>query len=270
MTNQNFGRGTTVNMQAGGAMRAPLMRWAQRNAIWFVAAIVFLALVFAEFRYGDPAVKDVLSWAGTIGSTFVGAALAFTFNAIKSHNERDERECVAGNLALITLVEFLDRLLQYQSNYIQPARGKRDAWVAMRPGKLINIEFKIDKNSLAFLLTKHPNVWREIVLEETRFSVLEDAISDRNNLINEIVWPKMEAKGIAQGASIELARIEEILGPAATQNLKNSTQYIMETCMKDIETISKCIEHLRTALMQMYPRREFLEPPVFEVLAPAA
>jgi hypothetical protein len=258
-------------MAAGGAMRAPpLMRWAQRNAIWFVAGIVSVALVFAEFRYGDPSVKDMLGWAGTIGSTFVGAALAFTFNAIRSYSERDERECVAGNLALITLVEFLDRLLQYEHNYIQPARKKRDAWIAMRAGKLINIEFKIDKNSLSFLLTKHHSVWRKIVLEETRFAVLEDAINDRNKLMNEIVWPKMEAEGIAHGASMELALIEEILGPATTQNLKNSTQYIMESCLKDIESMSKCIEHLRTALMQLYPRREFLEPPVFEVIAPAA
>ena len=246
-----------------------MMRWAKRNAIWIIATIICFSLALAEFRYGNPSLKEVLGWAGTVGATFVGAALAFAFNAIRSANDREEKECVAGNLALITLVEFLDRLLQYEHTYIQPVRGKRDAWLALRAGKLINIEFKIDKNSLAFLLTEYPNVWREIVLEETRFSVLEDAVNERNKRVNEDVWPKMEAKAIAHGAPIEVARVEEILGPATTQDLKNLTQYIMETCGKDIETISACIANLRSALMQMYPRREFVKLPIRIAPAPA-
>jgi hypothetical protein len=164
--------------------------------------------------------------------------------------------------SLVTLVEFLDRLLQYERSYIQPARGKPDAWFVMRAGKLIEIEFKIDKNSLAFLLTRHPMTWRAIVLEETRFSVLEDAIYQRNKLINEDVWPKMEAEGIGHGASIEVPQIEKILGPATTQNLKNSTEFIMDTCGRDIETITTCIANLRTVLLQLYPRRDFVRLPI--------
>jgi hypothetical protein len=159
-------------MVAGRTVSMLMMRWAKRNAIWFVATIICFGLAFAEFRYGNPSLKEVLGWVGTVGATFVGAALAFAFNAIRSANDREEKECVAGNLALITLVEFLDRLLQYDRSYIQSARGRPDAWFGMRPGKLIDIEFKIDKNSLAFLLTKHSMTWRAIVLEETRSSVL--------------------------------------------------------------------------------------------------
>jgi hypothetical protein len=238
------------------------MRWVRRNTIWIVAAIVCLALAFAEFRYGNPSLKEVLGWAGTIGSTFVGAALAFAFNAMRTSNEREEKECVAGNLALVTLVEFLDRLLQYEHSYIQPLRGRHDAWFIMRGGKLINIEFKIDKNSLAFLLTKYPVTWRAVVLEETRFSVLEDAIDQRTKLMNENIWPKFEARGIAHGASIETEQIAEILGPATTQNLKNLTEFIVETCERDIQSITACIANLRTVLLQLYPRRDFIGAPV--------
>jgi len=152
-------------------------------------------------------------------------------------------------------------MLQYQHSYIEPVKGKFDAWFTMHAGELINIELKLDKNSLAFLLTDHPMTWRAVVLEETRFSVLKDAVDHRNKLINDSVWPKMEAKGIGHEASIEVAKIEEILGPATTQNLKNLTQFIIDSSGKNIESISTCIANLRQALLHLYPSRDFVRPP---------
>ncbi len=238
-----------------------MKRWFVNNAIWGVAIIVVCALAAAEFRLGNPTLKDVFAWAGALVSTFVGAALAFIFNAIRTSHELEDEQCIAGNLALVTLVEFLDRLLQYEHTYIKPVEGKNDAWVAMRAGDLINIEFKIDKNSLSFLLAKYPMTWRSVVLEETRFSVLTDAVNRRNKLLNESAWPKLEAHGIEHGASIETTKVEEILGPATTQNLKNSTQFIVETCVKDINSIGTCIANLRTVLLELYPGRDFVRTP---------
>jgi hypothetical protein len=214
---------------------------------------------FIEWRYGDPSLKDVLGWVGTLVSTFVGAAMAFTFNAIRVRRDREEKECVAGNLALITLVELMDRLLQYEHSYVKPVARKLDAWFSMRPGVLINVELKTDKTSLAFLLTKHTTTWRAIVLEETRFNVLKEAVDRRNKIVNESVWPKMEAKGFGHGSSVETAEIETVLGPATTQDLKSVTAFIMEIC--DIQSISACIADLRLALLTIYPHREFVIQP---------
>ncbi len=84
------------------------------SLVWIVAAIVVAAMGFAELRYCDPSAKNLLPWAGTLVSTFAGAAIAFGFNALRLSKDRQESECVAGNLTLITLVELLERLLQYQ------------------------------------------------------------------------------------------------------------------------------------------------------------
>ena len=131
----------------------------------------------------------------------------------------------------------------------------------MRPGKLINVELDIDKKSLAFLLTKYPMTWRAVALEGMRFNTLKDVIEHRNAVIAEQVWPKMEAKEIPHGASLQTADVEKILGAAVTQELKNSTAFIIETCEKDIETLMTCIADLRKVLSDMYPGRDFVRQP---------
>jgi hypothetical protein len=242
-------------------MSAEMKRWFKQNSIWVAAFVFVCILAFAEARFANPSLKEALGWAGTLVSTFVGAALAFIFNAIRSRREREDQECAAGNLALITLIELLDRLLQYQNNYVNKVRGKADAWFAMRAGELTNVELKIDKNALPFLLEKHPMTWRAIVLEETRFSVFGRAVEHRNKLINEKVWPTLEARGYAQGSSIKISEIEEVLGPATTQDLKNVTEHIVENCEKDISSLNTCIANLRKALLELYPAREFIRLP---------
>jgi hypothetical protein len=233
----------------------------QRGAIWIATPVALAGVGYVEWRYGDPKLKEVLGWVGTLVSTFVGAAMAFAFNGVRVSKDKEEKECVAGNLALITLVEFLDRLHQYDRDFIQPAKNANDAWFSIRPGPFINVEPKIDRASLAFLLTKHPMTWRAIVLEEMRFNVFRDAIERRNALINEKVWPKMEAKGISHGASLATAEVEDILGPATTQDLKGVTAHLVDNCEKNIQSLNTCIANVRKVLVEKYPRKEFVKTP---------
>jgi hypothetical protein len=235
---------------------AAMNRSIQQAAVWVVAVTIGIALV--EWRYGNPSLKDVLGWAGVLVSTFVGAAMAFLFNAVRVSKDREEKEYIAANLALITLVEFLDRLLQYKQVYIQPVKDRRDVWFFMRAGQLINFELKIDKASLAFLLTKYAMTWRAIVLEEMRFNGLKDAIDHRNKLVNEEVWPKMDKRAIGQGTFLTTTEAAAIFGPATTQELKNATAYILENCEQNIQSLTTCIADLRKVLMEKFPGREFL------------
>lgn len=232
-----------------------------RGAIWIATPVVLAGIGYVEWRYGDPTLKDVLGWLGTLVSTFVGAAVAFAFNSVRVSKDKEEKECVAGNLALVTLVEFLDRLLQYEHVFVKPAKNAKDFWFSMRAGPFIDVEPKIDRASLAFLLTKHPMTWRAIVLEEMRFDAIRDAIERRNTLFKEKVWPKMEAQNIGHGASLTTSEVEKILGPATTEDLKSATAHIMENCEKSIQTLNTCIANLRKVLIERYPRREFVRTP---------
>jgi hypothetical protein len=161
-----------------------LPRTVRRNSLWFGGGGMLLLAALAEWKYGDPSTKDVLGWIGTVASTFAGAAIAFAFNAIRIRSDREEKELVTGNLALMTLAEWWDRLLQYERDFVQPAQTKIDAWFSMRAGLLIDVNLQIDKGELAFLLSKHPTTWRRIILEETRFKLLTEVIAKRNKMIN--------------------------------------------------------------------------------------
>jgi hypothetical protein len=233
----------------------------KRNAFWFASVGLLLLAASVEWRYGDPTSKDILGWLGVIASSFSGALIAFAFNAVRVRSDREEREFIAGNLALMILTEMWDRLLQYNSVFVQPVRDKRDAWFSMRPGPLINVDLKIDKASLAFLLGEHTTAWRSVVLEETRFNVLNDAVVKRNKMFNDIVWPKTEAAGLGHGQSIETSAITKILGPGTTQDLKNSTAFIINDGEKDIQSMEACIANLRRALVEIFPNKKFVQLP---------
>lgn len=248
-------------MVARGTMSKGLPRTVGRNALWFGSGGLLLLAALGEWKYGDPSTKDVLGWIGTVASTFAGAAIAFAFNAIRIRSDREEKEFLAGNLALMTLAEWWDRLLQYERDFVRPVQTKLDAWFSMRAGPLINVNLEIDKGALAFLLSEHPTTWRRIILEETRFNLLSEVIAKRTKMINEIVWPKMEAAGIGHKQSLAIAEIEKILGPTTAEDLKGSTAFIIDSCEKDIQSMEACISDVRAALVEIFPGRTFVPRP---------
>ena len=231
-----------------------------QNAFWgsLVAAATLLLVVAIVVLKPSPV--QFLGWVGAGTSTFFGAVLAFYFNSRRASNDREERECVAGNLTLMALAALRNWLVLYQRNHIEAVRDTRDRWFTMRPGDLISARLDIDKASLSFLLPKHESTWRSVVLEETRFLLLERAIEERNNLVTETMWPKLEAEGIGHGVSVETARVEAILGPATTQSLKNVTTFIIDACGQDIQSLTECIGDLRQAFAKTHPEREFVDP----------
>jgi hypothetical protein len=94
-----------------------------------------------------------------------------------------------------------------------------------------------------------------------QYSRFSRAVDYRNKLINEKVWPKLEAAGLKHGDKILGSQVEEVLGPATTQDLKNVTEYLIENCEKDISSITTCIANLRKVLLELYPGREFVRVP---------
>jgi hypothetical protein len=233
--------------------------FSKRNVAAF--ALVLIVTVCAWFVV-RPTPKDVLGWLGTVVSTFVGAWIAFRFNALKSERDRVDREVEAGNTAIITLIEFLDRLAQFQANFTAPASGKPTAWFTMRPGGPLDvIQFAIDKNSLSFLLRKHPMTWRAVVLEERRYALVAKAVDDRNKLYADELLPTLEGAGYGHEQKVIVAEIEKAVGQSISQALKDLTTFIIENVEKDIVSLTTAISDLRKALTELYPDREFVRLP---------
>jgi hypothetical protein len=231
-----------------------------QKVFWGLVIAVTSALLFVAIFVRQPTARELVGWAGTVLSTFFGALLAFSFNSFRAANEREDKECTAGNLALMTLAAFRNGLARYHNSYILPVQATPDSWYAMQAGNLIDNKLAIDKPSLSFLLAKHEVTWRAVVVEETRYLLLMDRIGQRNTLVSETVWPKMEAAGIAHGVSTDTERVKQILGPATTEQLKNVTGFIVTACPDDIQSLENCITHLRRTLLEIYPHRDFVDP----------
>jgi uncharacterized membrane protein YeaQ/YmgE (transglycosylase-associated protein family) len=229
-----------------------------------IVAALALGLIAALLAWYvvSPTSKDVFGWLGTVVSTFVGAWIAFRFNALKSERDKADREVEAGNTAIMILIEFLDRLLQFEENFTAAARGKTSAWFAMRPGAPLDVvEFAVDKNSLSFLLKKHPMTWRAVVLEERRYAIVAKAIDDRNKLYADRLLPAMEAAGFGHAQNVLLSDVEKAVGPTISQALKDGTAFIIENVEKDVASLNTAISDLRKCLIELYPDREFVPLP---------
>jgi hypothetical protein len=204
--------------------------------------------------------KDILIWIGSLFSTFIGAWLAFTFNNINSDRERLDKEVVAGNLALSTVAEFLDRQSQYQREIVNVYRDRPDAWLNMAVGTgLDSVEISINRSELAFLLEKKGSVWQQITMEERRYRLLAKLIDERHEIILNEAWPRMAAVGMQVGGAIEEQQLEGVLGPAIVQRLRHITTAIISNTDDNVVSSWAAYEALRDALLKSFPDKKFIK-----------
>lgn len=231
------------------------------NSTTFVA-INLVVIGGAAFVATRPTVREIFILVGAVASTFVGAWFAFQFGAERARRDKRDKDISAGNLALVVLIEFLDRDLQHQRHFIDPVRNNPNFWWVMRPGQdLDTLDLKVDHAGLSFLLQRHATAWRAIVLEERRHKLLAKTIADRTKLLSEVVFPKFESAGIHHGQAVLSADIEKILGPKLTAALKDDTHFIVEMTDSNIQSLEACVDLVRTTLTALYPEADFVGPP---------
>ncbi len=230
-----------------------------------VAIIGCAALVVLQ-----PSARELFTFAGALASTFIGAWFAFQFGAGRVKRDKRDKDVSAGNLALVVLVEFLDRDFQYQKQFVDPVRENPNYWWVMRPGQdLDTLDLKVDLAGLAFLLQRHSQVWRAIVLEERRHKLLAKTITERTKLLTEEVFVKFEAAGFGHGQVVTPDEIERVLGPRTTASLKDGTKFIIGMTDDNIKSLESCISIVRNALRELFPNTDFIGAPIKIALAPA-
>lgn len=216
-----------------------------------------------------PSAREFFTFVGALASTFIGAWFAFQFGAERVRRDKRDKDVVAGNLALVVLVEFLDRDLQYQKQFVEPVRENPNNWWAMRPGQdLDTLDLRVDHAGLAFLLERHSQVWRAIVLEERRHKLLAKTITERTKLLSEDAFVKFEAAGFGHGQPVTPDEIERVLGPRTTASLKDDTKFIIRMTDDNIKSLESCISIVRTTLKELFPDSDFIGIPI--KIVPAA
>lgn len=144
-----------------------------------------------------------ISGAVTLGTAFAGAFFAFRFEKRQRDTERQDTEVVSGNLALSTLIQIWNPLVQYQKEIINPYRGREDAWLNMPASPPIaNESLSFDAKGLSFVLQAEPATFQQVFLEADRFKLAAYWIDDRNLLVRSKVFPRMSAAGLQVGQAV--------------------------------------------------------------------
>lgn len=239
---------------------------------WYKALVAFTLLLFAgnlyvfvrspiqSIAHGQLLSADkIITGAGTLIATFVGAWLAFRFAKSARDQTREDDEVVAGNLALFTVTSMWNQTRQHWKEVIEPYRAREDAWLNLPVSPPLNNELNFDLKSLSFLSERSPVVFQTLLLEYERFRLAAHLIEEHRRIVLEETWPRMvDAKvGIGEGRSV--ADIEAILGPGVVKQLRVTTGGIIKNFEENTVSLMKLFVDLRAALKAAFPHRKFID-----------
>lgn len=204
----------------------------------------------------------IVSSMTTLISVFVGAWLAFTFQNCREKKEIKNQHIATANLALCTVYNLWNILIQIQEEVIDPCREKADAWFNMPASPNQSSSYALTSfqaNELAFLLqTKQLNTFSNLLLEEQRFVMAMQLIEERSSIILNHVFPKLGAAGVPVGGKITEPEIEKTIGIDTVHKLKHLTSAIIKNVDEDLDSLKMAHDELRNTKKKLYPNEKFI------------
>lgn len=159
-------------------------------------------------------------------------------------------------MAIFTLFDYWSTLEQYRKNFIEPYRGKPDAWLNMSASpETFSALTSLSPGDLAFLLQSgHAEAYSHIMIEEQRFKYVTALIDERNSIILREVFPKLSAIGMKVGASSTEADMELAIGIDVVHKLKIITKGIVDCVDENLISIREAHDELRAVISELYPK----------------
>lgn len=206
-------------------------------------------------------ISAALNVLTTLVGAFVGAWAAFRLEERRNQKEKDDQNVVAGNLALLTLSEIWNVLVQYRKEVVDEWRGRRDAWLNLPATSFDRREVTFDTEALSFLLDGHPAQLQTLLLEKRRFDLAARMVDDHSKLVLGDVFPRLSAAGIKLNEGRPEAEIRGILGMGIVRQLEVFTAAIVKNVDENIASSRQAFDDLRASLKALYPERKFIDLP---------
>ncbi len=206
--------------------------------------------------------------AALIGAA-VGARIAFHFERQKAAEDRKQiesrerrreidREALAGNMALFTLTQMYNTLLNFWRQRIEQWRDDPLLWYMMPPGgepSLEGIEF--DYTALAFLLkSEAPSIMLKLDGLADQYRTLADTVRRRSQMHETELAPKMETIRIVPGTPI--ANLEGYLGKRVALTMQTYTADIRTVVYTSLDELPKVAQQLHELLQKRMPGENFI------------
>ncbi len=195
---------------------------------------------------------------GAFTGAGLGAFVAFNLEAWRQKRNEHRRQIAALNHALFILSIMLEKLQNIKLQFIDPCSQNDCSYVTMQPSIDSHIAFSFDIDKLTFLLSKQPDLLRELLLQQYRYDGFFNAWIYRSKLHINQVQPKLESAGFVHGGNYTDLKIQTALGNALTATMKNLTEEIVEQNSKTMDSISNFSEKFARDLKSLFPKEHFL------------
>jgi len=197
----------------------------------------------------------VISGAVSLVAAFAGAYFAFKFQSQTMRKDIEGQNILAALEALFCLIRMVNHVGAFRKQFIEPTRSERLRHFSMPPMSEHTEEYQLNWSKLTFLLSsEHANVLNELSLTYTKFRTLENAISERSNIMLNVVQPRVEAAGIMSGEYYSTEEhIENLLGHRTYVSLKRITDDIVLFADESFDDIWESINNLKLSIQNIYP-----------------
>ena len=202
----------------------------------------------------------ILPAFATLIAAYLGAKYAFELHEKKQEKELINKNFIAGNRAIFSLVMKYNKLTNIEAQLLKPHEGNPKAFLEMTP--MLNLaknEINVDVNSISFLLdTDHRNLLAEVCVALSKYDSSLDAINARSNLLLDEVLPALDKACIRENENYTHEDIEKAMGHKNYVILTQSTQQIFDNVKETIQFFEQIINKLTETLKELFPGRKVL------------
>jgi hypothetical protein len=194
-------------------------------------------------------------------AALLGAHSAFRLENHRRKSDERKKQIKAGDYAIFVLGRYLNELVVYQRQTIDPTRDYLARIVAMMPTQeILSENLAIDVAELHFLVDAGcPTLLYELLVQESHFRHIVAAINERSELHRGPVQKAIEAAGIKEGEDFTLDYLRNVLGDQIFLTLERSTDEIIKSTDKAVKTLAQESEELRSALKVIFPKAKFIQ-----------
>ncbi len=197
----------------------------------------------------------------TLIAAFAGSYSAYLLSARREDAKHLEAQAAAGNRALFTLGQQLNRLVNIQNQFINPVRTDPARAINMRPvGPIDSEPLVVRVESIMFLLESgHADMLFRLTLEQDWYDTVEAVTQRRSQLHYDEVQPALNRAGIVEYATWPMEQILQALGPMLFSRVSRMTEDIIQSVDKVILSNSAIANELHAALKRQFPNTKFVE-----------
>ncbi len=230
-------------------------------AIVFGAILTMIVIKAVEpnFRLGE-----LISALATLIAAFVGANAAFSMKIRKEKDDTIKKQRVSVNQTLHLIGVMWNNLRGYKKTAIDVALQTPAPWLVMKFWTP-NVKIKLPNEDLLFLLdTKYANLYLELLHFEQCYNITFNTIDLLYKTTMEELQPKIEQLGYQSSSPINIALLEQQLGPVLVNKLKAMTTSVITEVPNDMQKLKALYDKFRTAMLEHFeglslPNLEFYD-----------